>query len=136
MWKSKWRDIEVVITGLTRNQFERKLTGVRISLPPPIKASKLAGLLAFFISQSHLFYWFLRNFFHLLHENCPRIARKPQTARNFGLFGLWVFLRSCKRRVLYPRHCSRRRYRLRITISGIFDYSKILCIKVNFRKYL
>ena len=29
------RDIEVVITGLTRNQFARKRTGVRIPLSPP-----------------------------------------------------------------------------------------------------
>ena len=30
------RDIEVVITGLTRNQFVRKHTRVRIPLSPPI----------------------------------------------------------------------------------------------------
>ena len=30
-----WRDIEVVITGLTRNQFVRKHTRVRIPLSPP-----------------------------------------------------------------------------------------------------
>ena len=30
-----WRGIEVVITGLTRNQFARNRTGVRIPLSPP-----------------------------------------------------------------------------------------------------
>ena len=42
----------MVITGLTRNQFERKLTRVRIPpSPPELNASKLAGLLAFLILE-------------------------------------------------------------------------------------
>ena len=37
-----WRDIEVVITGLTRNQFVRKHTRVRIPLSPPTKKPLLS----------------------------------------------------------------------------------------------
>ena len=44
------RDIEVVITGLTRNQFVRKHTRVRIPLSPPRKTSvELFQLRFFFI---------------------------------------------------------------------------------------
>ena len=36
-----WRDIEVVITGLTRNQFGSNPTGVRIPLSPPKRKKHL-----------------------------------------------------------------------------------------------
>ena len=43
-----WRDIEVVITGLTRNQFVRKHTRVRIPLSPPKRRTTQSGGSFFF----------------------------------------------------------------------------------------
>ena len=43
------RDIEVVITGLTRNQFVRKHTRVRIPLSPPNAALEQSKAVCFFI---------------------------------------------------------------------------------------
>ena len=42
------RDIEVVITGLTRNQFVRKHTRVRIPLSPPKRRTTQSGGSFFF----------------------------------------------------------------------------------------
>ena len=42
------RGIEVVITGLTRNQFARKRTRVRIPSSPPLKALGIRCLFSFF----------------------------------------------------------------------------------------
>ena len=45
-----WRGIEVVITGLTRNQFEGNLTRVRIPPSPPnLKTCNLNGLQVFLL---------------------------------------------------------------------------------------
>ena len=43
------RGIEVVITGLTRNQFARKRTRVRIPSSPPLKALGIKCLFSFFV---------------------------------------------------------------------------------------
>ena len=50
------RDIEVVITGLTRNQFESNLTRVRIPLSPPNRPqfSRIAVFLLHYISSKNL----------------------------------------------------------------------------------
>jgi hypothetical protein len=45
--ESRWKRIEVVITGLTRNQVDRKVSWVRIPPLPPQKSSNHAGLLDF-----------------------------------------------------------------------------------------
>ena len=46
-----WRDIEVVITGLTRNQFVSNHTRVRIPLSPPNKKDTPCGC-PFYLAQS------------------------------------------------------------------------------------
>ena len=48
-----WRDIEVVITGLTRNQFVRKHTRVRIPLSPPKSLKRLFQALTFSLFTLH-----------------------------------------------------------------------------------
>ena len=45
-WNYTWRGIEVVITGLTRNQFESNLTRVRIPPSPP-KSQSASGFSPF-----------------------------------------------------------------------------------------
>ena len=47
------RDIEVVITGLTRNQFVRKHTRVRIPLSPPKSLKQTFQALTFYLFSLH-----------------------------------------------------------------------------------
>ena len=86
-----WRGIEAVITGLTRNQFARKRTGVRIPPSPPeatwfwvmwLKFLRFSDYVAHKFHDYQRYYWILsqiaRDVFRLSYHPYFNITSNPE----------------------------------------------------------